>query len=156
MTSLIAFKILSKLEKSGKRFKVRCTSFVLKIFTIIFSPLLMTIQEILKLVKFYKKSRKILSFKVKLENCLLKIIEDFFNQLRPEFQKIFCSRKNIVLLQIGLNWLTSLGISDVDTVWAWGTNVPPPPPISKYISEIFSPQEVEKFKLCRKIFSGRK
>ena len=37
--------------------------------------------------------------------------------------------------------LTSLDISDVDTVWTWGTNVPQP--ISKYFSEIFSPSHIK-------------
>ena len=102
-TSLIASNILSKLEKSGKRFKDKCTSFLLTILTIIFSPLLMTIQEIFKLIKFYKKSRKILSLKVKLENRLLKIIEKFSDRSQcfsdRVLKNILCKRKNIVLLQ---------------------------------------------------------
>ena len=41
--------------------------------------------------------------------------------------------------------LTSLDISDVDTVWAWGDKRPPPPspPGSKYFSEIFSPSHIK-------------
>ena len=58
-----------------------------------------------------------------------------------KFTKIFTSRRggrlytpcpdgvDIAYVQTGegskLN-LNSLGISDVDNVWAWGTNVPPP------------------------------
>ena len=64
--------------------------------------------------------------------------------------------------------LTSLDISDVDTVWTWGDKRPPPG--SKYFSEIFSLshikltnnnpnkdfKSVEKFSLGRKIFSSEK
>ena len=78
------------------------------------------------------------------------------------------SKMRIVLYFISL---TSLDISDVDTVWTWGGQTSTPP-ISKYFSKIFSPshikhtnnnsnkdfksvkrpEEVEKFKLDRKIF----
>ena len=70
-------------------------------------------------------------------------------------------------------FLTSLGMSEVDTVRAWGGQTSTPL-ISKYFSEMFSPShitltnnnlnkdfksvkrpyEVEKLKLVRKIFSG--
>ena len=43
------------------------------------------------------------------------------------FSKIFC--------------LTSLGISDVDTIQAWGDKRPPPT-IRKYLSENFPPSHI--------------
>ena len=38
--------------------------------------------------------------------------------------------------------LTSLGMSEVDTVWAWGGQTSTPP-ISKYSSEILSPSHIK-------------
>ena len=56
------------------------------------------------------------------------------------FRNYFSSGNHFISRYIIL-FLTSLDISDVDTVLTWGTNVPPPR--NKYFSEIFFPSYIK-------------
>ena len=49
----------------------------------------------------------------------------------------------VIVSAISQDILISLDISNVDTVWTWGSKVPSPPPLSKYLSEIFPRRQIK-------------
>ena len=61
--------------------------------------------------------------------------------LKLNLSKNHNNQKYVLLPAWNFLSLTSLDTSDVDTVWTWGKNVPPP--ISYYFSKFFSPSHIK-------------